>query len=247
MECWVRAKTAAVHIPNKSQHLTTITLHYYSDSQRGLPRLRFYAAPDDFDVWYAPPGNSRYADIAAVRPGEEPTGHRNASVNVNFATLKILMVKTSSPFRLAVSEVEFSVCNGKCFFITTTDSPLSTTAQHEAQTRHVTTTINGKLKRTTSPDSVPATIASNDMTVSSGESTASWIVPTVVTLSLLLLLTLVVTAIIVVLRVYKKQQSKGNGKVNEDVELESNPCYEATKVNQTVTTDVQGDHDYEVV
>ena len=58
---------------------------------------------------------------------------------------------------------------------------------------------------------------------------------------------LIVTAIIVLLRVYKKQQSKGNDRVNEEVELESNPCYEATKVNQTVTTDVQGDHDYEVV
>ena len=34
--------------------LTTITLHYYSDSVRGLPRLRFYAAPDDFNVWDAP-------------------------------------------------------------------------------------------------------------------------------------------------------------------------------------------------
>ena len=30
--------------------LTTITLHFYSDSFRGLPRLRFYAVPDDFDV-----------------------------------------------------------------------------------------------------------------------------------------------------------------------------------------------------
>ena len=34
--------------------LTTITLHYYSDSDLGFPRLRFYAVPDDFDVWDAP-------------------------------------------------------------------------------------------------------------------------------------------------------------------------------------------------
>ncbi len=33
--------------------LTTITLHYYSDNFRGLPRLRFYAVPDDFNVWVA--------------------------------------------------------------------------------------------------------------------------------------------------------------------------------------------------
>ena len=250
-------------------NLTTITLHYYSDSQRGLPRLRFYAAPDDFDIWDAPPGNSRYADIAAVPQDEESAGRRNVSVNVDFTTTKVLMVKASSSFELAVSEVQFSVCNGKinvygiiaanlafhccqhtdtCTarnIITTTDSPLSPT-QHKAQTHHVTTTINGKV-RTTSPDSIPATTAGNDMTESTGESIASWIVPTVVTLSLLLLLTLIVTAIIVLLRVYKKQRSKGNGRVNEEVELESNPCYEATKVNQTVTTEVQGDHVYEVV
>ena len=94
-------------------NLTTITLHYYSDSQRGLPRLRFYAAPDDFDVWDAPPGNSRYVDIAAVAPGAESTGRRNISKNLNFSTTKILMVKSGSNFKLAVSEVKFFTCNGK--------------------------------------------------------------------------------------------------------------------------------------
>ena len=94
-------------------NLTTITLHYYSDSQRGLPRLRFYAAPDDFDVWDAPPGNSRFADIAAVPPGEGSVGRRNISKNLNFSTTKILMVKFGSNFTLAVSEVEFFTCNGK--------------------------------------------------------------------------------------------------------------------------------------
>ena len=87
-------------------NLTTITLHYYSDSQRGLPRLRFYAAPDDFDVWDTPYG-SRYADIAAVPPGAESAGRRNVSINVNFSTSKILMVKLGSTYKLAVSEVEF--------------------------------------------------------------------------------------------------------------------------------------------
>ena len=94
-------------------NLTTITLHYYSDSQRGLPRLRFYAVPDDFDVWDAPPGNSRYADIAALPPGEGSAGRRNISKNLNFSTTKILMVKLGSNFKLAVSEVEFFTCNGK--------------------------------------------------------------------------------------------------------------------------------------
>ena len=94
-------------------NLTTITLHYYSDSERGLPRLRFYAVPDDFDVWDAPPGNSRYTDIATVPLGEESAGRRNASINFNFSTKKILMVKTKSDFQFAVSEVEFFTCNGK--------------------------------------------------------------------------------------------------------------------------------------
>ena len=95
-------------------NLTTITLHYYSDSQRGLPRLRFYAAPDDFDVWDTPPGNSRYVDIAAVPPARaESAGRRSVSINVNFTTSKILMVKFGSDFKLAVSEVEFFTCNGK--------------------------------------------------------------------------------------------------------------------------------------
>ena len=92
-------------------NLTTITLHYYNDSQRGLPRLRFYAAPDDFDVWNAPPGNNRYSDIAAVRPGES-AGRGNASINVDFTTTKVLMVKIGSNFKLAVSEVQFSFRNG---------------------------------------------------------------------------------------------------------------------------------------
>ena len=87
--------------------LTTITLHYYSDSQRGLPRLRFYAAPDDFNVWDTPPGDNRYADIAAVPPGEELAGRRNVSINFNFSTQKILLVKIGSTYKLAVSEVEF--------------------------------------------------------------------------------------------------------------------------------------------
>ncbi len=33
--------------------LTTTTPRYYSDSARGLSRLRFFAVPDNFDVWYA--------------------------------------------------------------------------------------------------------------------------------------------------------------------------------------------------
>ena len=91
-------------------NLTTITLHYYSDTIRGLPRLRFYAVPDNFDIWDAPSASYSRVDIAAVPPDGEPAGRRNVSVNVNFNTKRILMYKFSSSFILAVSEVEFFIC-----------------------------------------------------------------------------------------------------------------------------------------
>jgi hypothetical protein len=87
--------------------LTTITLHYYSDSVRGLPRLRFYAVPDDFDVWDTLTLGNPYTGIASVPPGGEPAGRRSVSINVNFNTKKVLMYKFSSSFLFSVSEVEF--------------------------------------------------------------------------------------------------------------------------------------------
>ena len=90
--------------------LTNITLHYYSDSIRGRPRLRFYGVPDDFDIWDAlTPGNP-YVGNPAVPPGGEPAGHRNIKFNVNFNTKKMLMYKFSSTFSFEVSEVEFFKC-----------------------------------------------------------------------------------------------------------------------------------------
>ena len=67
-------------------HLTTITLHYYSDSDRDLPRLRFYVIPGDFDIWCAPTVVHKYVDVAVLSPGGEPTGRRNVSIKVNFNT-----------------------------------------------------------------------------------------------------------------------------------------------------------------
>ena len=86
---------------------TTITLHYYSDSDRGLPRLGFYAVSDDFDVWELPTASRPRVDVASVLPGGEPAGQRSVSINVNFNTKRILMCKSSSTFQLAVSEVKF--------------------------------------------------------------------------------------------------------------------------------------------
>ena len=93
--------------------LTTITLHYYSDSNRGLPKLRFYAVPDDFDVWDAPTTSNPCVNIAAVAPGGEPAGRRNVSMNVNFSTKQLLMYKDKGSYQFAVSEVEFFKINMK--------------------------------------------------------------------------------------------------------------------------------------
>ena len=91
--------------------LTTITLHYYSDTARGLPRLRFWSVPDDFEVWDTLLASYSRVEIAAVPPGGEPAGHRNVTVNFNFMNIKkILMYKFSSSIASALSEVEFFTC-----------------------------------------------------------------------------------------------------------------------------------------
>lgn len=96
-----------------SVNLTTIILHYYSDSERGLPGLKFFATPDDFNIWDAPTVCDRYAEVAAVLPNEEPAGNRNISVTFNVIMRKMLLVKLGSSFTFAVSEVEFLICNSK--------------------------------------------------------------------------------------------------------------------------------------
>ena len=97
--------------------LTTITLRYYSDCVRGLPRLKFYAVHHDFDVWDVPTTNTPHVYVTSVPPGGEPAGHRNVDINVNFNTNKVLMYKFSSFFQFAVSEVEFSTCSKKILVI----------------------------------------------------------------------------------------------------------------------------------
>ena len=95
-------------------YLTTITLHYYSDSVQGLSRLIFYAAPDDFNVWNALSTGTPHVDVTAVPPGG---GCRNANHSINvtgvFSTKKVLMYIFSSSFTFVVSEVEFFTCEGE--------------------------------------------------------------------------------------------------------------------------------------
>ena len=96
-------------------NLTTITLHYYSERYKGLPRLRFYAVPDDFDVWDAPTASYSYVEVAAVPPGAEPAGSRSVSIttDIRFKTNKVLLYKFSSDFKFTLSEVEFTNRYGK--------------------------------------------------------------------------------------------------------------------------------------
>ena len=94
-------------------NLTTITLHYYSDSGRGLPRLRFFAVPDDFHVWDATTGSHQYVEIASMPLDGESAGHKMVTHSFNYDTVKVLMLKSKSPFSFAVSEVEFSTCIGQ--------------------------------------------------------------------------------------------------------------------------------------
>ncbi len=87
--------------------LTTITLHYYSDSDWGLPRLKFYAVPDNFNIWNSPNTSNARVDVAAVSPGRERAGCKNVSTTINFNTRKVLMYKPQSNFNFIVSKVDF--------------------------------------------------------------------------------------------------------------------------------------------
>ncbi len=84
-----------------------------SDSFQHLPRLRFYAVLDDFDIWDALATNIPHVDVASVPPGGEPAGRRNVSISVNFITHKMPMYKFNSNFVFSASEFQFFTCNSK--------------------------------------------------------------------------------------------------------------------------------------
>ena len=125
-------------------NLTTITLHYYSDRYRGLPRLKFNAVPDDFDIWETLSSESsyRYAEVAAISTDEEPAGHRNISVHFRFNTMKIRLFRFRTSLKFALSELQFiaSVCSGQqvsttvSMDVTMVSSHLSTTTSLKSAT-----------------------------------------------------------------------------------------------------------------
>ena len=115
---WGKGTTQLLFIFSTRVNLTTITLHYYSGGQNnGLPPLMlYYAVPDNFYVWNnATFGNYTFVRVTAGPPADSGSrGRTNVSVNVNFNTKKVLMVKDRSNFMFAISEVEyFTRCNGK--------------------------------------------------------------------------------------------------------------------------------------
>ena len=93
--------------------LTTITLHYYSDSDRGLPRLRFFAIPDDFNIWDAPIATDTFVEVAAMQSDGGLAGRMTVSVTLNSNTARVLMINLGRNIVFAVSEVEFFTCTGK--------------------------------------------------------------------------------------------------------------------------------------
>ena len=108
---WIKGREAKLlFIFSTKISLTTITLHYYSDSHRGLPRLTFYAVPDDRNIWDALATSYPHVNVTAVPPGGEQVGRRNVSINVNFSTKRVLMYKYGGSFLFSVSEVEFATC-----------------------------------------------------------------------------------------------------------------------------------------
>ena len=93
--------------------LAAIRLHFYSDSGQGHPRLRFYAVPDDFDVWDAPNISFPHVEVTSIplRAG----GWNSHIIVSNLNTKKVLMYMFSNSSVLAVSEVEFLTCTSKNF------------------------------------------------------------------------------------------------------------------------------------
>ena len=92
--------------------LTNIKLHYYTDHVQGLPALKFYSVPDNFNVWAAPTSSHSYVAVSAIPPNEDSVGRKYVNVNCNFHTKRVLL-RFLNNIAFAVSKVQFSTCNRK--------------------------------------------------------------------------------------------------------------------------------------
>ena len=128
-------------------NLTNITLHYYNDSSRGLPRLRFYAVPDDFDVWDAPSASNSYVEVAAVQSGAESARQRNISTSFCVTTKKILLIKFNSGYSFALSEIEFFSNSCSSLNISSLTRDPTTASQYHFYVTEIASTISMTLSK----------------------------------------------------------------------------------------------------
>ncbi len=94
---------------SSTKSIDSIVIHYFSNSDnQGLPKLRFNAVPDDFEVMDTIERSYPLGIIDAVRPGREEPGLKNKSRNVGFETRKILLTKKKKKnYLFSLSEIEF--------------------------------------------------------------------------------------------------------------------------------------------
>ena len=254
-------------------NLTTITLHYYSNSIRGLLRQRFWAVPDDFDVWDAPLSSYSYVDAPVPSGGESAhAGQKNVSFDIHVNTRKVLLVKFSSAFSIALSEVQFLFYEASDqsniameILDTTKTEPitqrLSTTdyIYHASASRPnntVTISLLTNNKGTAVTTSMTATVSpsqyydntemgSLNLNLTNTREAIAW---TVAAVSIVLFVVSLTVNITMLRLRYKKRQAKDNNVEAPMFEMEGNPCYEAASMKQTTdSTGVQEVHLYESV
>ena len=110
---WGSQKDKVLFTFSDQKDIHSLALHYFSNSDnQALPKLRFYAVPEDFEVQDEVRGSYPMTIIDEVRPGREQEGLRNKSKTVDFHTSKILMTKSyTKNYQFYLSEVEFFTNN----------------------------------------------------------------------------------------------------------------------------------------
>ena len=114
---WSSDPDQVLFIFSSQKLINSITLHYYSnEDNQGLPKLRFFAVPEDFEVTNRTRSTYPTRVLDAVFPGDEGTGLRNKTRDVPFNTTKILMTKGfTKNYQFYLSEIEFFTSNsGMC-------------------------------------------------------------------------------------------------------------------------------------
>ncbi len=106
---WPSQEDKVLFTFSEQKQIDSLAIHYYSNfDNQGLPKLRFYAVPEDFEVQDEVKSSYPMSIIDEVRPRREQEGLRNKSRTVAFQTSKILMTKSDTKnYQFYLSEVEF--------------------------------------------------------------------------------------------------------------------------------------------